>query len=184
MNLITPLSTLEDVAYLVCTALHKRRTTAVLTGGNAASFYAPQAYLSADIDFVIEFSGGEGSEAGLLELGFERNSNYYSHPHTRLTLDFPIGPLGVGEDLIYDWSTFHRKDQLLHVLTPTDCVRDRLAGYLFWNDAQSLETAVAVAIAQRRRIDDKLVADWCRREGHADKHRQFLRLLERRSSEG
>jgi len=32
----------------------------------------------------------------------------------------------------------------LCLLTPTDCVKDRLAAYFFWNDLQSLGQAVMV----------------------------------------
>jgi len=33
----------------------------------------------------------------------------------------------------------------LRILTPTDCVRDRLAHFYFWNDYTALQAAVGVA---------------------------------------
>ncbi|MDI6740798.1 MAG: hypothetical protein QME74_10605 [Candidatus Edwardsbacteria bacterium] len=41
----------------------------------------------------------------------------------------------------------------LHLLSPTDCVKDRLAAYFHWNDRQSLEQAGLVA--DNRKIDIK-----------------------------
>ncbi len=56
-------SALISVAFEVCTALEAAGTTAVLTGGSAATFYAPEAYQSVDIDFVITMrsQGGAGA---------------------------------------------------------------------------------------------------------------------------
>jgi hypothetical protein len=46
-------STLEDVCFEVCTALDGHSITAVLTGGSAATVYAPDVYTSYDADFVL-----------------------------------------------------------------------------------------------------------------------------------
>lgn len=43
---------LFEVAMAVCSALDRAGITAVLTGGSAATYYAPEAYQSSDIDFV------------------------------------------------------------------------------------------------------------------------------------
>ena len=82
------------------------------------------------------------------------------------------GPLAVADDLIRVWSTVHRDDEILHVLTPTDSVRDRLAAFLFWNDWSGLEQALAVASA-RPDVDHAIVEEWCRRSGHAAKWEVF-----------
>lgn len=51
--MITATSSLVDVAFAVGTALERAGITAVLTGGSAATFYAPDAYQSSDLDFLI-----------------------------------------------------------------------------------------------------------------------------------
>ena len=101
----------------------------------------------------------------------------YVHPANPLTLDFPEGPLAVGCETIDKWDTLREGDQLLHILTPTDCVRDRLAGYLFWHDRQSLAAAVAVAKAHPDRLDLKLIEKWCSKEGEPEKFSDFVRAL-------
>lgn len=177
--MIGPKTTLREQAFLVCTALDRKGTTCVLTGGSAATIYAPQEYQSQDMDFVITFAGGPGSEQALLELGFVRSGSTYTHPANPLTLDFPEGPLAVGSETIDSWDTILEGDLLLHILTPTDCVRDRLAGYLFWHDRQSLAAAVAVTKAHPDCVDLKTVEKWCEKEGEPEKFKDFVRALGR-----
>jgi hypothetical protein len=84
-------SSLRDVAFAVCTALHRAGFTVVLTGGSAATFYAPEAYQSKDLDFVITLKGTAG-ETALRSLGFERKGDFYVHETSPYSLDFPLGP--------------------------------------------------------------------------------------------
>lgn len=139
-------------------------------GGAQRPTYAPDAYQSGDLDFVITLQGTDG-EAALNSLGFVRKGDFYRHPHSHFLLEFPRGPLAVGEDLIATWSTVRRRKQVLHVLSPTDSCRDRLASFLFWNDFSGLEQALAVHHAHQKKIDMRLIEDWCRREGQ---HPKFL----------
>jgi hypothetical protein len=88
---IGPTSTLTDVAFAVCTALDRNGFHAVLTGGSAATYYAPDAYQSGDLDFVLTLRGTEG-EAALISLGFFRKGDFYRHPHTHFLLEFPPCP--------------------------------------------------------------------------------------------
>jgi hypothetical protein len=174
---ITPSSTLADVAFSVCTALDRGGITAVLTGGSAATFYAPRAYQSRDIDFVITAWAPDGEKA-LSAAGFTRDIDCYVHPATKFPIEFPRGPLMVGDDLIKSWNTVHRGDQVLHVLTATDSCRDRLAAYLFWNDFSGLEQALAVCRA-RDDVDLAIVQDWCARVNHTPKWELFRARLGR-----
>lgn len=165
-------SSLADVAFAVCTALHRNGYCAVLTGGSAATYYAPEAYQSGDLDFVLTLRG-VGGEAALASLGFVRKGDFYRHPDTPFLLEFPNGPLAVGEDLLQSWSTDRRHDEVLHVLSPTDSCRDRLASFLFWNDFSGLEQALAVLRARHAEVKLAVIEDWCRREGHGRKFELF-----------
>jgi hypothetical protein len=92
-------STLTDVAFAVCTALDEAGITAILTGGSAATFYAPDAYQSSDLDFVITFhSGGDGAGA-LAALGYRPESGAYIHSDSPLPIEFPRTP--------HDWGRPH-----------------------------------------------------------------------------
>jgi hypothetical protein len=169
---IGPTSSLTDLAFAVCTALDRKGFHAVLTGGSAATYYAPDAYQSGDLDFVITLKGTEG-EAALVSLGFVRKGDFYRHPRSQFLLEFPNGPLPVGDDLIKSWSTVRRGDEVLYVLSPTDSCRDRLASFLFWNDFSGLEQAIAVFHARPNEVELNVIEDWCRREGHSQKFALF-----------
>jgi hypothetical protein len=169
-------STLTDIAYAVCTALDRVGTRAILTGGSAATFYAPEAYESKDLDFVIEFKTDRQAAAkALAKLGFtlDGQSQTYAHPRTHFTLDFPKGPLGIGDERITSYTTHKRKDEILYVLSATDSIRDRLTHYLFGNDFQALKQAVDVYGAQSKNVDLEVIRRWCHRERQSEKFDLF-----------
>ena len=62
------------------------------------------------------------------------------------------------------------------MLTPTDCVMDRLAGYYHWNDPQSLDQAVAVV--RRHSVDLERVEAWSKREHSEGRYQDFIARLE------
>jgi len=175
--MITRTSSLTDVAFEVCTALDRSGTRAVLTGGSAATVYAPAAYQSLDLDFVVQFKSNNNGEQVLNDLGYHLKSNHYVHRENELILEFPPGPLQVGSDLVESWNTMRRADDILHILNPTDCCRDRLANFLHWNDWAGLEQAVAVAQAELPRIDFTVLKDWCDREGQTEKFTEFHKTV-------
>lgn len=173
---------LIEAAFDVCTTLDAVGATAVLTGGSAATFYAPVAYQSVDIDFVITVNAPSGQGAQALEAaGYELDPKrrLYQHSLQPFPIEFLAGPLGIGDDLIKTWSTVRRGERVLHVLTATDSVRDRLAAYLFWKDFSGLDQALAVARAQRELVDLAAVEAWCLREGHPQRFRDFRAELSR-----
>ena len=173
-------STLVDVAFAVCTALDRAGVKAVLTGGSAATYYAPDAYQSSDIDFIITFTAAAGKgEPALRKLGYERRGDFYVHPEAAFPLEFPPGPLMIGDDLVRSWRTETRGRERLHILSPTDCCRDRLAAFLYWNDFSGLEQALAVCRARWNGIDLPVVRDWCARERQGEKFDLFEKRLAR-----
>lgn len=165
--------TFRELAFLVCTALDRHGVTAVLSGGGAATIYAPEAYQSRDLDFILGFWSnlGGASAKPLLELGFTEKRGSYHHPLTPFTVEFPPGPLAIGNEILRDWETLRERDLLLHILSPTDCVRDRLAWFLFGNDYSALEQALAVAF--RHQIDMEKIEAWCLAEGEPRKFAIF-----------
>jgi ribulose 1,5-bisphosphate carboxylase large subunit-like protein len=90
--LITRATTLRELAFFVCSALDAAKSIAVLSGGGAASVYAPEAYQSRDLDFILQFGGSVSAEP-LEKLGFSARGGTYAHPDTEFTVEFPAGPL-------------------------------------------------------------------------------------------
>jgi hypothetical protein len=162
-------SNLEDVCYAVAEALRGMQTEAVLTGGSAATIYAPNAYTSLDADFVFMRPPDRGAlEKALAAIGFRssKTSGMFEHTKSKYTLDFPKGPLAVGGDYVRTTQTVERNGRKLQVLTPTDCVRDRLAHFFFWDDYTALTTAVAVMQSSYGgEVDFDAVRAWAQREG-------------------
>ena len=166
--MITEQSTLEDICFAVCTQLEMHTIAAVLCGGSAAAIYAPQRYMSYDADFVLDHDDALDSvEEALRSLGFRREgrSRIFSHTRTTFTLDFPKGPLGVGGDYVRSVGVLEKDGLHLRILTRTDCIRDRLAHFYYWDDYEALNAAVAVAANGIEDVDREAIRAWTEREG-------------------
>ena len=159
-------STLIDVAFAVCTALDAIAERALLVGGSAATFYAPAAYQSRDCDFILTFGANSADiTAALATIGFTRSpQNMFHHADVPFTVEFPKGPAFIGIDCIETFATVHRGDELLHVYTPTDVVRDRLMHFWAWGDFSALRVALDVAAAQQTAVDFDAIRSWTDRE--------------------
>lgn len=175
MTRITARSSLTEIAALVSDKLERAGITAVLSGGAAVSIYSSAAYLSRDLDFITS-APAETIQKALSSLGFKNDGGrYFTHPRTSYFLEFPAGPLAIGDQIIKDWAKLDTKFGLIHILTPTQCVMDRLAAYYYWNDSQALDQAILVAQGQIIEID--AVHDWSTGEGQEGKYSIFLRQL-------
>lgn len=184
--MIDETSSLEDVCFEVAAALDRFSIEGVLIGGSAATVYAPEGYTSYDADFVlVKPADRQRLREALAEVGFVQTSTagMFSNKRTRFTVDFPKGPLAVGGDYIHETATLERSNMRLRILTPTDCVRDRLANFYHWNDYTALAAAVAVARAHRADVDLESLRSWSEREsdfGKSDfraKYQEFLKRL-------
>ena len=132
----------------------------VLVGGAVVSVYSRGAYRSGDLDFVQEGLFGASVEECMAELGFGREGRYFVHPDCEhLFVEFVAGPLGIGDDLDIVPATEVQDGNTLRILSPTDCVRDRLASYIHFKTRDCLAQAALVAAAQP--VDWGVVEDWC-----------------------
>ena len=149
----------------------------MLTGGSAAVYYAPERYQSADADFIVTMNPNpQAAASALRELGFVERSGIYRHPETPFMLEFPPGPLSIGETIVLDYETIEQGESVLHVLSRTDSVRDRLAAFYHWSDRSSLRTALDVA--RSGEIDLEKIATWSEREGAREKFAEFTRRFD------
>ncbi len=176
--IINKSQTIREIAFIVCTALNNSKEIAVLTGGAAAHVHAPNSVTSDDLNFVLSiWSQDELARQSLVAIGFYREGRYLKHPETPFWIEFPNGPLSIGDDTQISYMTIEENGQLLHVLNPTDSVRDRLIAYYAWNDLSSLQSAIAVAL--NNEIDLELIRTWSQKENSLEKFEVFLRRLER-----
>lgn len=180
VTLITADSTLAEVALAVASALARHGIRAVLTGGACVSIYTDGMYVSKDADFVIQsaLDGLQGRiDEALATLGFVRRKDRHVHNLTPFFVEFPAGPLSIGDDLDIRPVALLVGDSTALVLSPTDSCRDRLCAFYFWDDRQSLE--LAVAIARRHAVDLEAIRKWSRTEGAIQKYDEFRREVER-----
>jgi hypothetical protein len=172
-------STLGEVAAAVTAALDRAGISAVLTGGACATIYSDGAYQSYDLDFVIRgHATRQALDRALAGIGFERDGDRYVHSSTEFFVEFPRGPLAIGDDVQITPVTLPLRYGSVTALSSTDACRDRLAAFYHWSDRQSL--TAAVEIASRQRIDMAAVRLWSDSEGFQEKFREFLQELKRK----
>ena len=175
---LTRRSTLADVAAAVADALRRAEIVAVLTGGACATFYSGGAYQSHDLDFIIRSGGTRRSlDEAMATIGFGRDGDKYSHPRTRFFVEFPRGPLAIGDDLAITPVELKLGAGSTPALSATDTCRDRLAAFYHWSDRQSLEVAVQVGL--RARVNMSVIKRWSVREGFESKFGDFEAELKR-----
>lgn len=144
--------------------LESRGIGVVLVGGAVVAVHTEGAYRSGDLDFVPERLFEERIEACMGDIGFLRRGRHYEHPACgHLFVEFVSGPLGIGEDLAIEPDRVVADGHELKLLSPTDCVRDRLASYIHFQARECLDQAVLVAKA--RSVDWEKIERWCRDEG-------------------
>ena len=104
------------VAFAVCTALDHRGVRAVLTCGSAATYWAPEVYQSRDADFVLNFGADKQSVVEIMQnLGYRSNGGTWEHERSIFTVEFPAGPLAIGNDLVNRYETIDRKDSSVRI---------------------------------------------------------------------
>ncbi|MBN1546827.1 MAG: hypothetical protein JW902_09225 [Syntrophaceae bacterium] len=70
------------------------------------------------------------------------------------------------------------KTGTLSLLSPTDSVKDRLAGYFYGNDNQCLEQAVM--ICKMNKVVSGNILKWAKKEGRPEKFKEFKDRISKR----
>ena len=135
---------LKSLAFIISEALKNSDIDAVLVGGACVSIYSENRYQSYDLDFVT-YQELQNVEKALAPFGFRRQGRCFTHEQCPYMIDFVNPPIAVGNQPIHKFEELKTSNGSLRLLNPTDCVKDRLSAYFYWNDFQSLEQAVLVA---------------------------------------
>lgn len=165
---------LKELAAYICKKLEENNIEAVLTGGAAVSIYTENKYQSYDLDFIT-ISTIKQVDPELKKLGFFKEGRYFKHKKTNYFIEFPSGPLSIGEKKIEKVNKIKTKYGDLKILFPTHSLMDRLAAFYFWDDLQSLEQAIM--IAKDNKIDYNEVKQWSINEKELDKYYKFIEKL-------
>jgi hypothetical protein len=159
--------TIGELAAYIAEHLGSKGIATVLVGGACISIYSANEYSSFDLDFIITGSSTrQRVRAALAEISFIEENRYFINPQTPFFVEFPSGPLAIGDEPPSEISTLRFSTGNLRLLSPTDCVKDRLAAFYHWKDQQSLEQAIL--IAKGHDIDIEEVRRWSVNEGFAE----------------
>jgi hypothetical protein len=98
------------------------------------------------------------------ELGFKKHGRHFINPECKhLFVEFPGGPpLGIGEDNTIIPDEVDVSGTIIKILSPTDCVKDRLASYIHFKAPEGLDQAVLVA--KNQAVNLASIKKWCKGE--------------------
>lgn len=163
----------------VAVHLKNKGIDTILVGGAVVAIYSNGAYQSGDLDFVRASIFVEKLEKTMNEIGFKRHGRHYIHSDCQhLFIEFPGGPpLGIGEDNTIIPDEVSVEGTIIKILSPTDCVKDRLASYIYFNAMECLDQAVLVA--KNQDINLKNIKKWCERENALFAFNDFVKALKR-----
>lgn len=169
---LTERAGLVQVARHVADALGAAGIPAVLTGGACASLLTEGTYQSYDLDFVVRGEiRASGLDSAMASIGFIREGSRYVHPRVRFFVEFLPGPLAIGMDHQIRPVELKIEGTVLLALSATDSCRDRLAAFYFWQDRQSLRTAVEIAL--RHKVNYRAIREWSLRERRPREYDEF-----------
>ena len=95
----------------------------------------------------------------------------YKNQSTQYFVEFPPPPPTISNDYIADENFIEARGCKLKLLTPLDCVKDRLCSYFYFNDEQCLDQAILVA--KDLNINLSEIEKWAKGEGEMEKFTIF-----------
>ncbi len=163
MKPIKEMSQAELAAYIQ-DHLWSQGIEVVLSGGAAVGVFSHGKYISKDIDLInVKFIDRDNIEFAMKELGFTPVGRHFEHPDSDQAVEFPPGPLSLGEEKIENYFEVKLETGLLRTLSPTDSIKDRLSHFFHWGDRQCLEQAKLIAKNQTINTND--IRGWADHEG-------------------
>jgi len=167
---------LKDFAVVISGYLIKNGIEVILTGGACVSIYTDNKYMSYDLDFVlISLDKQSLVKKLLLDIGFFEKNKSFQHNDIEYFIEFVPPPLSVGEEPVKEIFEIKKGKHKLKLLSPTECVKDRLIAFYHWNDRQSLEQAILVCRDNKVNLEE--IKRWSINEGMNSKYDIFLARL-------
>ncbi len=169
----------EELWKYVAIHLKKHNVDTILVGGAVVSIYSEGAYESGDLDFVLTDMFVKNLPSLMNEIGFiKKGGRHYEHPECKhLFVEFPSSFLEIGEDNQVIPDEVSLEGVKIKILSPTDCVRDRLAGYMHFKSRDNFDQAILVAKKHPVNLDK--VKKWCAGEKHLEVFEEFVEALKK-----
>ena len=153
-----------ELGAFVQSHLREKGIEVILSGGGAVALYSKNKYVSKDLDLINVYAVNRRKIREVMTaIGFYEVGRYFRHPDSQFFVEFPPGPLRIAEEPVKQIVEKKLSTGILKVISPTDCVKDRLAAYYHWGDQQSLLQAILVA--QQNEINVNEIRRWSLAEG-------------------
>ena len=168
----------EQLWKYVATHLAKNGISTVLVGGAVVAIYSEGGYRSGDLDFVLESFVDTKVPAVMKEISFEKSGGgrHYKHPECKhIYVEFATPPASIGDDSRVVPDEIISEGVKIKIFSPTDCIRDRLASYIYFQSMECLDQAVMVA--KKLPFDLKKVEKWCKSENALEQYQDFIKKL-------
>ena len=167
----------EELWKFVASHLKRKGIDTVLVGGAVVSVYSDGAYQSGDLDFVLVKMFNKELPSAMKEIGFtKKGSRHYIHPKCEhLFIEFPSSFLEIGEDNKIDPAEIEHDGVKIKILSPTDCVKDRLSSYIHWNARECLDQAILVA--KQHPVNFMAIEKWCIGEKGESQWNEFYQAI-------
>lgn len=165
-----------ELAALVVETMAGAGIVVVLVGGSCACIYTNERFGSLYLDFIdMTYARKKEIAAPLGEIGFASRgaSRYFEREGCRWSIEFPTAPLAVGHELITSDRVAELETEVgtIRLLSPTDCIKDRLLWWYLENDGQCWEQAPDIAHNQKILWSD--LKTWHEGGGYADRFDAF-----------
>lgn len=168
----------EELWKFVASHLVRNGIDTVLVGGAVAAIYSNGLYRSGDLDFIHLNLIVKDLEEVMTKIGFKKmDVRRYMHPECKhILVEFPGSfPVGIGEDYNIKPREVKTAGVKIKIYTPTDCVKDRLAGYIYFKHEENLNQAALVA--QYQGVNFARIKLWCKGEDALWAYEAFLQKL-------
>ena len=176
MDKVRPEMSITELGSYICSELEKNNIHVVLSGGACMEIYSSK-FASYDIDLIERYSSQHKAILETMKLlGFkqEKKGKYFKHDNNPYMVEFPTGPVTVGDEFVKDIATIETEFGYLRLLSATDCIKDRLCAFVYHFDEECLYQAVDVA--QHNSIDYDNLEEWVSNEAGTSMAKGYKRF--------
>ena len=165
-----------ELGAFIQTQLRKKGIEVILAGGAAVAIYTDNRYVSKDLDLINIYGINRRKiRDAMIAIDFYEEGRYFRHPDSQFFVEFPPGPLAIGNEPVRQIIEKKFSTGILKLISPMDCVKDRLVDYYYWGDQQSLLQAVVVAQQHKINVDE--IRRWSLAEGKLAEFEKIKRKL-------
>ena len=168
----------EELWKFVAVHLKNSGIDTVLVGGAVVSIYSHGAYQSGDLDFVKTDMFAPKLDEVMKEIGFDRKGRHFINPEcNHLFVEFPSGPLEIGDESGISPDEHEIEGTVIKILSSTDCVKDRLASYIYFKSRDGFDQAIMVA--KKQEVNLERIKKWCKGENQSQVFDEFIEALKK-----